>query len=157
MGFDVLSYAIGLQAGKKAGGSSETVIFAEQTLSFAYSEIFGAFKKEFEPSPFSLVAGQEYIIVWDGIENKRTAFAFTNPIDSSSCVALGNPLVAGGEANEDNFAIVEDKTGGFAHFFSTETTAAHTVKIYREAESGGVINGVDPYYGNEACRICFGR
>ena len=120
-----------------SGGSSETVIFAEQTLSFVYSEDFGAYFTGFNTSPFSLVDGQEYIVVWDGIENKRTAFAFTNPRDGSSCVALGNPLAAGGAANEDKFAIVEDKTNGYAYFFSLETTAEHTVKIYQETASFG--------------------
>ena len=116
------------------GGSSETVIFAEQTLGFEYSEGFGAYYAGFNTSPFSLVDGQEYIVVWDGIENKRTAFAFTNPRDGSSCVALGNPLVTGGAANEDKFAVVEDKTNGPAYFFSLETTPSHTVKIYQKEE-----------------------
>lgn len=119
------------------GGSSETVIFAEQTLGFEYSEGFGAYYAGFNTSPFSLVDGQEYIVVWDGIENKRTAFAFTNPRDGTSCVALGNPLVTGGTANEDKFAVVEDKTNDNAYFFSLETTSSHTVKIYQKASSSG--------------------
>ena len=141
MGFDILSFALGKAAGKNAGGSSETVVFAEQTLGFEYSEGFGAYYAGFNTSPFSLVDGQEYIVVWDGIENKRTAFAFTNPRDGTSCVALGNPLVTGGEANEDKFAVVEDKTNDNAYFFSLETTSSHTVKIYQKA-SGGSVEGV---------------
>ena len=117
---------------------AEKVIFAEQTLSFVYSEGFGAYYTGLGTSPFSLVDGQEYIVVWDGIENKRTAFAFTNPRDGSSCVALGNPLVTGGAANEDSFAIVEDKTNGYAYFFSLETTAEHTIKIL-QTEAEGII------------------
>ena len=141
MGFDVLSFALGKAAGKNAGGSSETVVFVEQTLGFEYSEGFGAYYAGFNTSPFSLVDGQEYIVVWDGIENKRTAFAFTNPRDGTSCVALGNPLVTGGEANEDKFAVVEDKTNDNAYFFSLETSAEHTVKIYQKANGGGGDSG----------------
>ena len=123
---------------------AENVIFAEQALSFEYSEGFGAHYAGLDLSPFSLVDGQEYIVVWDEEEYVRTAFAFTNPRDGSSCVALGNPLVTGGTANEDKFAIVEDKTNGYAYFFSTETTSSHKVSISQIIEEEEPETPIEP-------------
>lgn len=100
-------------------------------MNFYYLSTYGVYGSVFDPSLFALVDGEEYNIVWDGEEFKRTAFAYTNPADNTSCVAVGNTLVTGGENNGDIFAVVCDITNGFTYFFSLETTASHTVGIYQ--------------------------
>ena len=106
------------------------VILEEQTLEFSYNSTFGAYWTMGVYSPF-FIEGQEYIIVWDGVEYARTAFGFTNPLDNTLCVAVGNPLAAGGENNGDNFAIVCDTTNNYVHYLSLETTVSHSVAIFQ--------------------------
>ena len=105
-------------------------LYAEKTLSFTYYQGFGAYRHTLGGAPFTLSDGQEYNIIWDGETYTRTAWAYT-AADGSSCVAFGNPLVAGGENNGDAFAVVFDQTNNYIHFISTSTEASHTVRIYQ--------------------------
>lgn len=117
------------------------VILEEQTLEFNYNSLFGAYWT-MEALPSFFAEGQEYIIVWDGIEYARTAFGFTNPSDGTICIAVGNTLAAGGENNGDNFAIVCDTTNNYVHYLSLETTASHSVAVYQteaEIEKNGIV------------------
>lgn len=117
------------------------VILEEQTLEFSYHSGYGAYWAMVVSSPF-FTEGQEYIIVWDGTEYTRTAFGFTNPLDSTVCVAAGNTLVTGGENNGDPFAIVCDMTNNYIHYFSLETTASHSIAVFQtepETEKNGII------------------
>lgn len=109
-------------------------IYPEQTLAFSYNSNFGAYVHSILSNiPFELVEGEEYNIIWDGVDDKRAAFAFTSA-DSSECVAVGNTLAAGGEDNGDKFAIVYDSTHGYLQFLSLETTDTHTVSIYQKTD-----------------------
>lgn len=115
------------------GGSTEKVILAEQAYEgFALNSFYGAYLKSIVPSPFELVEGQEYKILWDDVEYTRTAFAFTNAADSTSCIAVGNKMVSTGENDGDLFAIVNDTTNNYTHLFSLENKADHSVGIYQK-------------------------
>ena len=119
---------------------AQNVIFETQKITgFTYNSTFGAYWQIVTPSPFELVDGKEYTVVWDGIEYTRTAFAFTNPMDGTSNVCVGNTRLVTGVDNGDKFAIDFDLTNHHTHFFSTETLEEHTVAIYQAAEEVGII------------------
>lgn len=139
---DILSYVLGLQAGKASGGgggsSERKTIYSETEHHFSYNSGFGTFSFSDMSLLFNLEKDKEYIVVWDGTEYPRTAFEFT-AADGANCVAVGNPIAAGQADNGDSFAIVTDKTNSVTHFISTETISEHTVAIYQEesGEAGG--------------------
>ena len=131
MNFDPISFAMGMNAAKGSGGSSEReTIYSETKHNFNYREDFGAYMNSNMSLLFILEKDKEYTVVWDGNEYKRTAFEFTSA-DGANCVALGNPLVVGQADNGDIFAIVTDKTNSLTHFVSTEQLSEHTVAIYK--------------------------
>ena len=114
---------------------AENVIFETLEIDgFVYVPSYGAFMHSVAPSPFELIEGQEYKIVWDNIEYTRIAFAFTNPADNTSCIAVGNKMVATGENDGDLFAIVNDTTNNYTHLFSLENKTSHSVGIYQVVE-----------------------
>ena len=115
---------------------AQEVILAEQeNFAFSYNEAFGAFMGVLSGLMSQpLAEGEDYVILWDGTEYTRTAVAFTNPADGTNCVAIGNPIVYGGEDNGDSFAVVYDLTNDYAYAFSTTTDATHTVAIYAAGE-----------------------
>lgn len=128
---------------------AQEVIFAEQTIEgFAYAAEYGAYHLGITPLPYTFVEGREYTVVWDGTGFVRTAFAYTAS-DGSECVAVGNPLVAGGEDNGDVFGIACDTTNNLLHYFSTETLTKHTVAIYQEVESEGTSIVLKDRNGND--------
>lgn len=112
---------------------AKTIIFEEQSLSFLYVEDFGCFACPAQPMGYVFQEGHEYTVVWDGESYTRTAFSFTYP-DGSECVAVGNPMAAGGESNGDLFCIACDTTHGYIHYLSLEQKDTHTVAIYQNAE-----------------------
>lgn len=132
-------------------------IFATQNITgFAINSIYGAYWKGLTPSPFELIEGQEYTILWDDIEYTRTAFAFTNPADGTSCVAVGNKMVSTGVNDGDLFAIVNDTTNNYTHLFSIENKTEHSVGIFQviaDVTGSGIIlkdiNGNEVVYPNE--------
>ena len=107
---------------------AEKVILSEITREFTYDSSFGVFASSDLNPLYSLEAGQEYKVVWDGAEHTRTAFSF---VSGAECVGLGNPLAAGQESNEDLFCIVYDKTNNYIHYLSLEQTASHRIVIYQ--------------------------
>lgn len=132
--------------------ASEEDVYAENTLNFTFLDFYNAYHATIaENTKFSLEEGEEYCVVWDNEEYQRTAFAFISPIDAAECVAIGSPIVAGGEANEDKFAVVYDITHDCVHFFSTEELASHKVRIYKKIDiKMNWDNLLDkPFYSNE--------
>lgn len=131
-------------------------IFATQNITgFAYNSAFGVFWNIMYSSPFELVEGKEYTIIWDDIEYTRTAFAFINPTDGTSCIAVGNKMVSTGVNDGDLFAIVNDTTNNYTHLFSIENKAEHSVGIYQviaDVTGTGIIlkdiNGNEVVYPN---------
>lgn len=111
---------------------AENLILAETTRAFAYSSTFGAYaSSDLNPS-YSLEAGQEYKVVWDGVEHTRTAFAFVN--NGFECVGVGNPIAAGQADNGDLFCIGYNITHDIIYYLSLEQTESHTVAIYQIVE-----------------------
>jgi hypothetical protein len=108
----------------------EEAVFAEKTLSFSLNSDFGAYASLVNPASFVFTDNKDYIITWDGKTDTRTAFSFS-VADGSSCIAVGNPVVAGLTPNEDAFAIVCDTTNNYLWFFSLESIASHTVAIHQ--------------------------
>lgn len=151
MAFDVLSFLIGQHTAKGSGGETggdtgneneRITVLEKSTYNFEYYDVFGAFTSSTDSLLFDLEKDKEYIVEWDDVEYNRTAFEFT-AADGASCIALGNPICAGGESNGDSFAIVTDETNSYTHFLSLEQAETHSVAIYKEKEEA---NGVDPYY-----------
>ena len=119
---------------------AENVIFETQNITgFAINSFYGAYSKSIIPIPFELVEGEEYKILWDDVEYTRTAFAFTNTADGTSCIAVGNKMVSTGVSDGDLFAIVNDTTNNYTHLFSAEDKTEHSVAIYQVVEEVGII------------------
>lgn len=131
---------------------AQNIIFDSRTISgFSYYPDYGVYGKSISPMPFQLVDGEEYQIEWDTETYTRTAFSFTNPLDGTSCVAVGNKMVSTGENDGDPFAIVCDTANDYLHFFSSEIKTEHYVGVYQKAgrnlvlkdHSGINIEGLD--------------
>lgn len=131
---------------------AQNIIFDSRTISgFSYYPDYGVYGESISPMPFQLVDGEEYQIEWDTATYTRTAFSFTNPLDGTSCVAVGNKMVYTGQDDGDPFAIVCDTTNDYLHFFSSETKTEHYVGVYQKAgrnlvlkdHSGINIEGLD--------------
>lgn len=108
--------------------NNELEIFTEQNLSFSMNTLFGVYTWTSSKPTFTLEDGKDYIITWDNEIYTRSAFSYVHT-DGSSCIAVGNTLVAGGEDNGDKFAIICDLTNNFVHFCSTTTEVSHTIRI----------------------------
>lgn len=131
---------------------AQNIIFDSRTISgFSYYPDYGVYGESISPMPFQLVDGEEYQIEWDTETYTRTAFSFTNPLDGTSCVAVGNKMVYTGQDDGDPFAIVCDTTNDYLHFFSSEIKTEHYVGVYQKAgrnlvlkdHSGINIEGLD--------------
>lgn len=131
---------------------AQNIIFDSRTISgFSYYPDYGVYGKSISPMPFQLVDGEEYQIEWDTETYTRTAFSFTNPLDGTSCVAVGNKMVYTGQDDGDPFAIVCDTANDYLHFFSSEIKTEHYVGVYQKAgrnlvlkdHSGINIEGLD--------------
>lgn len=109
----------------------QTVILAEQNLSFAYNASLVCYYAEILPTAvIHLVEGQEYTVVWDGVEYKRTAFLYTEPLAGGSMVAVGNTMLTTGTDDGTPFAI-SNGYNGYLAFLSTDAKEEHTVSIYQ--------------------------
>lgn len=138
MAFDILSFVIGQQAVKGAGGSSDKkIILAEQNFEgFAYMEEFGAYVYNFNSdAPFSLDSNETYVIQWDGTEYECVAQSNDEFIEGS--ILVGNLSHLGGNGNNEPFLIgyLPSTTGGA--FYSFDNSTAHTVGIYQKNGNSG--------------------
>lgn len=121
---------------------ARTTILAETTRSdFTYNGAFDTYWTLVENPSWVLVDGQEYIIVWDGIEYVRTARAFTH--DGNACVYVGNTAAEGVVMSDEPFVIVSDLDNGFGHFLSTQTGTTHTIAIYQDTSVRIVLKDKD--------------
>ena len=135
MGFDVLSYAIGLQAGKASSGSSEKILFKEQEVNgFAYDESFDTYANLISPVPFALIAGETYFVKWD--KNVYECVAQDVSAMLPGTVAIGNiSAFTGGAGNNEPFVI--GSMGEKLIFLALDAQTSHTIGIYRGGETGG--------------------
>ena len=154
MGFDVLSYAIGLQAGKASGGgSSEKVLLAEQTIEgFDYASNYDAYLYNLIPSPFVLTAGETYFIKWDGTVYECVAQDLSAMM--AGMVAVGNLSPFGLSGNNEPFIINYDVSSNGSIFLAFDTATSHTVKIYQKTSSSG---GSSATYKTDTFKVTAGQ
>lgn len=105
-------------------------LFETQALSFVLSD-FG-YMYQTTPSPFELTAGESYIIVWEGQEYVRTAWAFDSLAPGT--VGVGSELPAGGEADPDGLPVTIGYVPAtdYAAFFSLAGEGPYSVGLYKE-------------------------
>lgn len=136
MGFDVLSFVMGQQAGKASGGgSSNIILFEKQTVTGFETNVSyqGAFTTAIQPRPFAITVGEEYIVEWDGTEYKVTGQDTSSLL--SGTVSIGNGTGFGFSGNNEPFFIID--WGSYMTFVAVDTKTSHTVKIYQETSSSG--------------------
>lgn len=139
MGFDVLSYAIGLQAGKASGGgSSEKVLLAEQTFEgFAYASNYDAYLYNLIPSPYVLTVGETYFIKWNGTVYECVAQDLSAMMEGT--VAVGNLSPLGLSGDNEPFIISYAASSNGSGFLAFDTETSHRVKIYQETISSKTV------------------
>lgn len=107
---------------------AENVILAEQTYDgFAYDSEFEAYRFDVSPSPFTIVLGEVYSVVWDDVLYSCKAQDMS--VFGEGVLALGDLSYFGGDGNDEPFVI------GWAQFgitiFAFDTATSHTVAIYQ--------------------------
>lgn len=107
-------------------------IFEEQAVTFTFSEDLG-YICQITPAPFSLTVGESYIIVWEGQEYVRTAWAFDS--FAPGTVGLGNAALAGGEADPDGLplAIGYIAQTDYAVFLTSAGAGTFRIGLYADA------------------------
>lgn len=120
---------------------AQTVIFPEQTVEgFAFSAGDGAYATAIE-APFSLTAGETYLIVWDGQEYTYTA------IDIVGAVAVGSETYDPC-AIAFNPAAISGLPYDLVAILTASDAPSHTIAIYQgAAEQSGII--LRDYRGEE--------
>lgn len=137
---DILSYVLGLQAGKASGGGSvsKEEILAEYTAEFVFNTSLQVFLTG-EIGWFPLETGEKYLVQWDGKEYTVTAFSYN--FNGNDAIILGNEKCIKGESSEivEPFIIYRVISNDYCVLASmTDTTAkSHTVAIYKIVSSGG--------------------
>ena len=113
---------------------AENVLLAEQRFEgFALNSEYGAYAYDIYPAPASLVLGETYTVVWDGV-------AYACPAQDVSFllpggIGLGNLADFGGIGNGEPFVIgwlnPSDGSGGGVTLFSFDTQLAHTAAVHQ--------------------------
>ena len=116
------------------GGSSDIALLEKQDVTgFAYDSEFGAFAKHYNPAVFTLEAGKEYRVQWDGEERACTAYTVTTlgyPI-----ICIGNGAQIGGESAGENFLIAYTPAANHLTLFAIDTNSSHNVGVYEVAKA----------------------
>lgn len=119
------------------GGSSEELVFAEQTVEF--EDLFdGLYMNSIAFTP---VLGETYRVVWDGQEYVLTAHeeALDGGDISSTHVYLGNiTIFTDGDDTGEPFLIM---TGNETSVMTYDTASSHTVAIYKVSGGNGSVEG----------------
>ena len=114
------------------------VVFAEQTISgFSFDSDYGAYLYDSEPSLFGIVSGDNYIVLWDGVEYACTAYTSTSgPFET---VSLGNTIAHNGVDSGEPFFIVyiniEQENLSATSIIAFNDNDSHTIGVYKEASS----------------------
>ena len=109
---------------------AETIIFAEtQYTGFAYSQDYGAYMYGINPAPFTIAAGENYIVRWDNIDYPCTATAVPN-----GSLGMGNLSLAGMEGGNPDAPFIIGWSEVGVSLYSNEDKNSHTVGIYRIVE-----------------------
>ena len=117
----------------KGSGENETfnaTLQEEQdTADFAPDPTFG-YCKVLNPSPFELVVGEQYKVMWDGTEYICTAHDGSAVLDGA--VYIGNGSAFKQPSNGEPFAILYVSGGGVISALS-DTAESHRIGIYGKA------------------------
>ena len=135
-------------------------IFCNHSLSFFFASMFGMYLWETygdtenfpDPTPFELVAGETYRVVWDGVPYDCVGIA----VDSGgiSGIGLGNfGLLDMGEITGEPFVLGVFADGSDTACLTSDEGATHSVIIYRLISTGNEIvlknySGTDVTYEN---------
>ena len=111
------------------GESGRTEILSERVLNFTYAQTYGAYLNDSNPSLFVPVAGETYVIVWDGTEYFVTATTHENFPEQ---VLFGNTLLIGGLNTGEPFAVASRTDGSGMTIFSLDANETHTIAVYQE-------------------------
>lgn len=103
------------------------VIFAEQTLNFAYDSNYGVYVNNSNPSVFLPIAGKTYRVVWDGTEYVVTAISHES---FPGQVLMGNQMLAGGENTGQPFAMASLEDGSGMTIFALDAKDTHVIAVY---------------------------
>ena len=125
-------------AGEGGSVSTETDILAEQSLPFVDCDGLYLFESsryaDVYPNPklCDLIAGETYIVVWDG--TVYTCVATAGTFGSNTGIGLGNFAMAGlGDDTGEPFLFGVFDSGENTACFTTDITSeAHTVRIYQK-------------------------
>ena len=109
-------------------------LFEQQSVSgFMFADQYGMYAKAFVPAPFSLTAGEEYIVLWDDAEYTVTAMDISALFPGG--VAVGNGSGFGMAGNNEPFIVASFATD--VSLFVVDPTDArdtHSFGIYKEVD-----------------------
>lgn len=110
---------------------AENVILAEQTYEgFSYDSEFQIYQFNINPSPFTIVLGELYSVVWDNVQYSCEAQDMSAL--GEGVLGLGNLSVVGGVGNDEPFII--GWSNNETTLFSFDTETSHTIAIYQVVE-----------------------
>ena len=111
---------------------AQTTIVERQTLSFVYSNDYGAWISNSNPSLFVPEGGTAYVVAWGDSTHNCTAFTSDAAPD---CVLLGNPLPLGGEDNGIPFLMSSRADGSGMTIMTYDEGETREVAVYRQEEA----------------------
>lgn len=124
----------------------ETTDFVELLPSTEYAEFFenptfGCYQHN-EPATYSLIVGDIYKIIWDGVEYECVVHDVSSLMDGY--VAMGNGTSWGFAGNNEPFIIAQSPSQSLMYCSLTDTSVTpHTVQVSKETI---VIKTIDPKY-----------
>lgn len=109
----------------EGNGTSEIAIWEETVCDgFAYNEEFGGYVYNINPSPFTLILGESYRVVWDA-----ESYTCVAQSTGDGSLSLGDLTYVGLSGNGEPFIIGWSEYG--VSLFSADADASHAVAIYQ--------------------------
>lgn len=123
--YDYAGWALSEDGEVLGSGSGETVILEETACGFVLDTNYGAYRYDDSPAPFTLVLGEIYNVLWDGVE--YVCVAQDMSAMGEGFLGLGNLAAYGGTGNDEPFIIGWSAYG--VTIFAFDTNTEHTVGI----------------------------
>ena len=112
---------------------TRTTILSEQEFDgFVYDSNFG-YARMLLSSPFELVLGKKYTVMWDGVE--YTCTAYDGSVVLEGAVYIGNGSAFSQPSNGEPFAILF-VNGACVFSGISDPTESHTIGIYQKTSGG---------------------
>ena len=131
--FGAFESGVGGEDGGENGGSDGVgygeIILEGQQLDFNYNDGMGLYFNH--STTFELIVGQEYVVVWDGVEYKSVC-SYNEALEGD---VLGNIALLG-EENNTGEPFVMGLVGKDIYMFTSDTASTHTVAIYKVVSDG---------------------